>query len=252
MQVTPITTPLVKPGDNLEAVIVESLPSLPERSVLAVTSKIVSFAENRLVPKITSTPEEKHALIRQEAELYTNPHSSKYDLMLTVKNSILFVNAGIDESNADNRYVLWPQDPQASANNIWHFLHHHYGRKQVGVILTDSRSYPFMWGVIGSPLAHCGFKALKNYIGTPDLFGRPLKMSQLNVMHSLAAAAVAEMGEGNEQTPLAVIENIKNIEFQNHPPTSKELNSLKIALEDDAYAPILHSAPWKKGHQQKN
>lgn len=249
MQISAYKTPLITAGDDLFQIIAESLPTLPERSVVVVASKIVSTCENRFVPKVTGTREEKHDLVKQEAELYTDPHSSKYDLMLTIKRNWIFVNAGIDESNADNQYILWPEDPQQSVNEIWEFLRNHYGVTEVGVTMSDSASMPLNWGVTGHAIAFCGFKPLRSYIGTPDLFGRPMKMEQVNLAQSLTAAAVMEMGEGNEQTPLAVVENISNIEFSDRVPTPAELASMKIALEDDAYAPILTKADWQKGLQ---
>ena len=72
-------------------------------------------------------------------------------------------------------------------------------------------------------------------------------MEQLNLMQAVTAAAVVEMGEGNEQTPIAIIEEIRDIQFQDREPTVEELELLKIDLEDDAYAPIIAGAPWKKG-----
>jgi F420-0:gamma-glutamyl ligase len=72
-------------------------------------------------------------------------------------------------------------------------------------------------------------------------------MEQVNIMQSVTAAAVLEMGEGNESTPLGVVRDVKDVEFLDHEPTATELAQLKIALEDDAYAPILTKAEWKKG-----
>jgi F420-0:gamma-glutamyl ligase len=60
-------------------------------------------------------------------------------------------------------------------------------------------------------------------------------------------AGVMEMGEGSEQQPLAVITDIKqDMVFQNEPPTDKELASLRISLEDDAFAPFITRVPWKQ------
>jgi len=247
MLITAYTSPLIKKNDNLFDVISQSLPALPERSVVVVSSKIISTCEGRFVPKVTDTREEKHALVRQEAQLYTEPHSSKYDLMLTVKGNWMFVNAGLDESNANGQYLLWPKNPQQSANDIWQFLRDHYGVKEVGVTISDSTSIPLNWGVIGHAIAHCGFEALKSYIGKPDLYGRLLKMEQVNMMQSVTAAAVLEMGEGAERTPLAIVQDIRDIVFQDQPPTTQELTDLHIELEDDAFAPILTKADWKKG-----
>jgi len=89
---------------------------------------------------------------------------------------------------------------------------------------------------------------LINKIGQDDIFGKKLEMTQINVAEAVAIAGVFEMGEGNEQRPLAVVTDFHQpIEFQDHSPTEKELSSLVIAPEDDVYAPVLMSVPWKKG-----
>ncbi len=249
MKVTAYKTRLVKAGDDITQVIAESLTTLPERSIVVIASKIFSTCENRFVPKTVPEDDktEKHELVRKEADWYLDANSSQYNLMLTIKRNWMFVNAGIDESNADNHYLLWPSDPQASVNKVWQFLREHYGVKEVGVTMSDSTSIPLNWGVTGHAIAHCGFNPLKSYIGKPDLFGREMKMEQVNIMQSVTTAGVLEMGEGNEQTPLAVVEDVRDIEFQDHVPTAEELAVLKIELKDDAYEPILSKADWKKG-----
>lgn len=245
MQVTAIKTPIIRKNDNLEMIISTSLPQIKERSVIVIASKAFSTCEGRFVEK-TGNSDQKFELIKQEADLYTQPHSSKYNLMMTIKHNMLFVNAGIDESNADNQFLLWPSNPQKSVNKIWRFLRQHYNLKEVGVTMSDSASFMLNWGVVGRAIAYCGFNPLKSYIGKPDLFGRPMAMEQTNVMHSLTDAAVLEMGEGDEQQPIAVVENISKIEFLDHEPTAEELNRLNIDLEDDAFAPILTKAEWQK------
>lgn len=248
MQVQALKTPIISPGQELWPIFEEVIPkNLPERSVLAVTSKILSFAENNLVPVENA---EKHDLVRQTADWYTEPHSSKYDLMLAVKNHQLFVNAGIDLSNANGHYVLWPKDPQNWANQIWSWLRENRGLKEVGVIITDSKTAPLYWGVTGAAIAHAGFLELSPKFSHPDLFGRPLEMTQVNVSQALAGAAVYEMGETNESTPLALVTDIRDITFQDRVPSDKELADLIIELEDDVYAPLLKNADWKQGESK--
>jgi len=188
MHVEAIKTPLIKAGDDLTQVIAETISTLPERSVLVIASKVVATSENRFVPKKTGEREEKFELARHEADFYTDPHSSKYGLMLTIKDNWMFMSAGIDESNANNQYLLWPKNPQAAAAQIWEFLRQHYGLREVGVILTDSKSMPLNWGVTVHGIAFSGFECLKSYIGKPDLFGREMKMEKVNMMQSIAAA----------------------------------------------------------------
>lgn len=244
MKVTAYRSPLVHTNDSLFDVLGQTLEIVPESSVVAITSKIIGLCEGRVVP-VDSI--DKHELVRQEAEWYTEPQVSAYDVMLAVKRNQLFVNAGIDESNSEDGYVLWPLDPQESANEIWEWLRQNFGLKDVGVIVTDSKTIPLYWGVVGAGIAHCGFRALNSKIGEDDLFGRKMKMTQVNVAQALAAAAVFEMGEAAERTPVAVIDEIRDIEFQDRPPTAEELDLLKIDLKDDVYAPILTRADWKRG-----
>ncbi|CAN5275571.1 putative folate metabolism gamma-glutamate ligase [soil metagenome] len=246
MKITAYKTRLVTVKDTLNSVIAEAIPELPERSIVVIASKIVSTVENRFVPKTTDDKDEKHELVRKEADLFLEPHSSKYNLMLTIKRNWMFVNAGIDESNSDNQFILWPEDPQKSINDVWRFLREHYGVKEVGVTMSDSTSIPLNWGVVGHAIAYCGFNPLRSYIGKADLFGREMKMEQLSIMQSVTAAAVMEMGEGNEQTPLAVVSDLQNVEFATAVPTEFELATQKIEITDDAYAPILEKADWQK------
>lgn len=251
MLIKPIKTEIVEKGDNLFKVISDNVKSLPEESVLVVTSKIISVCEGRVIKKITEEKSEKHNVVKKEADYYIDPTESKYDIMLTIKENILAVNAGIDESNANEHFILWPKDIQKTANEIWMFLKKHYKLKKVGVIITDSKTFPLKWGIVGTSIASCGFKGLFDYRGKKDIFGRLLKMSQINIAEALAVSAVFEMGEADEQIPLCVITNIPKIEFQNRIPSKKELNNLLIDIKDDVYAPVLTKARWKNGGKGK-
>jgi dihydrofolate synthase / folylpolyglutamate synthase len=248
MKITPIKTPVVQPGQDLNQLITQVIPKIEERTVLVMASKIFSFAENRLIKKQTDRKDEKWELAKQEAEYWLDPDESKYQCMLTVKGNWMFANAGIDESNAlGDAYALWPKDPQASVDQVWEFIRTHYGISKVGVIMTDSRSTPLNWGVVGHGIAHSGFEALYSYIGQDDIFGRQMQMERVSVVQSLAVAGAYVMGEGSEQTPIALITNIPQISFQTRVPSKAEIEAIKPSLKDDIYAPLLTRAPWKKG-----
>ena len=75
-------------------------------------------------------------------------------------------------------------------------------------------------------------------------------MTQVNVAQALAAAAVLVMGEADEQTPLAVVSDVPFVQFQDEDPSEAELEGLRIALQDDVYAPLLESVAWHKGRKQ--
>jgi putative folate metabolism gamma-glutamate ligase len=245
MNILPVKTHTVTEKDtDILALLDKYLSELSERTVIAVTSKIVSITEGRVVPVHKA---DKDKLIEEESEYYLPREENPYGVSFTITNGTLAASAGIDESNADGKYVLWPADPQESANQIREHIRKIRGIREIGVIITDSRTIPMRWGVTGMTIGYSGFEPLKDYIGTPDLFGREFVFEKLNVIDSLASAATLVMGEGNEGTPLAVITDIPFIQFQDRNPTEEELVSLKITMKTDLYAPFLQSAQWRKG-----
>lgn len=217
--------------------------NIPEKSVLAITSKIVSLCEGNVVPIGTI---DKDELAKKEADLFLPPTSSKYNYMLTIKNDVLLPTAGIDESNGDGCFVLWPKNPQKSANAIRKYLRQKFNLKNFGVMITDSKTTPLRWGTNGVCIAHSGFRSLNDYIDQPDLFGVKMRATKANIIDGLAVSAVLVMGEGSEQTPLALIEDLPFVTFQDKNPTQKELEEICIEMEDDLYAPVLKSAKWQK------
>lgn len=250
MIVTPLKTHKITQEDkDLLQILDKYVLDLKNNSILAVTSKIISICEGNILKIEESSDEQKEKLIQENSEYFLPRASSKHNISFTITNNILSASAGIDESNGNGFYILWPKNPQETANKIREYLKYKFNLENVGVIITDSKTTPLRWGVTGIALAHSGFLALNDYIGKPDLFGRNFVYEKLNISDSLAAAAVLEMGEGNEQTPLAIIENVKNLEFQDRNPTDEELENLKINLDEDLFAPFLKNADWQKGNK---
>jgi F420-0:gamma-glutamyl ligase len=155
--------------------------------------------------------------------------------------------AGVDESNAAGYFILWPHDPQRVANEVRAYLCARFGVTRVGVIVTDSKTAPLHWGVTGVAIAHSGFLAVNDLVGHPDLFGRPLHFTKVDVADALAAAAVLVMGEADEGTPLALIEDVPFVRFEARDPTPEELEARWIDMEADLYAPLLQAVQWRKG-----
>jgi len=245
MKVTAIKTHKVTANDhNLIKILDKYLPRLEEKSILAITSKIVSITEGRLV-KMDGV--DKDELIRQEAQFYLPRPKNQYNVSFAIARGILAASAGIDESNANGYYVLWPKDPQKTANDVRRYLKRRFSLKNVGMIITDSKTTPMRWGVTSIALAYSGFKSLKDYIGKEDLFGRKFEFEKLSIIDSLATSASVTMGEGSEQTPLAIISDIPFVDFQDKNPTKKELKELEITVDIDIYGPFLKNVQWKKG-----
>ena len=176
----------------------------------------------------------KEKLIRQESELAI---PTKY-VWLTVKDGTVMASAGIDESNAKGKLILLPRDSFKSARFLRKTLRRKYHVRHLGILVTDSRTVPLRAGVTGVALGYAGFRGVKDYRGTPDIFGRKFKFSRTNVADSLAAAAVLVMGEGREQQPLALIEKT-SVEF------CDKINrgELRINIQDDMYRPLFAKLP---------
>lgn len=216
---------------------------MDENSILAITSKIVSIAQGDLIPVKSGGKEEA---IKKESEYYIPATKSKYKITITIKNGILVSSAGIDESNGNGNYILWPKNSQKTANLIRRFLQKKFKVKKVGVIITDSRSTPFRRGAIGLGLAFSGLKPLNDYVGKPDIFGKKLKVTKSSVIDNLASAAVLVMGEGKEQTPLALISEIPFIKLVDRNPTKGEIDELRINLDNDLFSALFKKGVWEK------
>jgi F420-0:gamma-glutamyl ligase len=229
MQVRPVKTRVFKESEDLVAFVRAHVKRVPERSVLVITSKIVALAEGR-----TADASQKQRLIEAESDFVLK---TKH-VVLTLKDSLLIANAGIDESNGNGRLILLPKDSYQAAAKLRHALMKAYRIKELGVLITDSRVLPLRQGVIGVALGYAGFKGLHDYRKERDLFGRPFRFSQTNIADGLAASAVVAMGEGAESMPLALIEDAR-IEFTGR----MRPNELSIPLADDLYLPFFGKIP---------
>ena len=227
MIIQPIKTRVFHEGDDLFVFITDYFKKLPEKSVIVVTSKIVALAEKRTA--IAKSAQIKAKLIRAESELAI---PTKY-VWLTVKDGMVMASAGIDESNANGKLILLPKDSFKTARFLRNKLRQRYSVRHLGVLITDSRTMPLRAGVTGVAVGYAGFHGIKDYRGTPDIFGRKFKFSQTNIADGLAAAAVLVMGEGNEQQPLAMIERAP-VEFCD----SVNRAELRIDIQEDMYRPL--------------
>lgn len=235
MKFTAIRTRVLQPPkDDLYVVLDESLPHLQERDVLFITSKIAAIHQGRCVPM--NAIANKDELIAKEADRHLPRALTPGGLtVLTVKGSTLLPAAGIDESNGNGYYVLWPTTPNEFAAEVCFYLKKKYSLRDLGIVLTDSHCVPLRRGVVGVAIGFSGFRPVRSNIGQPDIFGRPLKVTTINVVDALAASAVLLMGESNEQTPLVLARDIHHLEFTDENCTS----DLYIPTDQDLYAPLL-------------
>lgn len=237
------TRKVVERGDDLFSYL-KQIP-VKERSVLAVSSKIVSLWEGSVVKKNGALD----SLVKKEAEQYIDRrHIPGQHALLTIKNHTLTASAGVDEFNG--YYLLWPKSPETSAKRIWEFLRKKNKLKEFGVIITDSHTAPLRRGIVGFGLAYWGISPLRRYAGRTSVLGRTMKATQANVLDGMAAAAVLAMGEGGERTPFAVLSGELDVQFVEgeYQPKGK-FQRFQVPVAEDLYQPLLSGQKWKKGGQ---
>jgi len=198
--------PMIKPGDNLAQLITHAIArmdlQLRDGDILSICQKIVSKAENRLVNLNDIEPS---PMARKFAERWEkDPRAVELVLRQTSRivrmdNAVLIVetgpgwvcaNAGIDESNSleDDRAILLPEDPDASAMRIRKELKRLTGA-EVAVIITDTFGRPWRDGLTEVCLGIAGMDAMLDLRGTTDLGGRELHHTVIAIADELACAA---------------------------------------------------------------
>lgn len=224
----PITDiPLVQAGDDVALLIGEALSlanlQLEDGDVVVVAQKIVSLAENRLVhlvdvdvsPDAANLAAETHKdprlveLILRESSAVVRQRPG----LIVARHQLGFVgaNAGIDQSNIDQSggecALLLPEDPDRSADELRNALMISKG-VMLGVIISDSMNRPWRLGSVGTAIGSAGIEVLDDRNGRPDLFGRELRATVMNVTDAIAAAAVLVMGESSERVPAVIVRGV--------------------------------------------
>ncbi len=221
MEIRAIKTSLFQPKEDLIGFLLQYLPKLKNGDIVTITSKIVALSQNRV-----AEIDQHDTLIKQDSsQVIKTPWG-----LLTETEYGWCINAGIDESNADHGLILLPKNAPKVAALIRRALLKHYNLEKLGIVITDTKSLPLRQGTIGRTLGYAGFEPLKSYIGKPDIFGRKSRITQSNVADALSASAVLAMGEGDEQTPLALIRKA-SASFTN----KKATNTLNLPPETDIY-----------------
>ena len=233
LTLTPLSgLPLIQPGDDLPALILQSLISnhlsLQTGDILVIAQKIVSKAEGRRVclSEVVPTPRaealatqiEKDPrlveLILQESREVLRSRPG----LIIVEHRLGFVcaNAGIDHSNvepsssndfsrADEWVLLLPENPDAAAERLREKLEVETGTR-IGIMIIDSHGRAWRNGTVGVAIGLSGLPGLVDLRGQPDLTGRILQVTQVGAADELAAAASLVMGQAAEGTPVVHVQ----------------------------------------------
>lgn len=234
MKFIPVKTrAIVPPKDNIYQVLDSFLPPLKEGDVVFITSKVLAIHQGRCIPKDQVKSKEKFVL--NEAELYVPRKTPNGNFFLTIKEHTLIPSSGIDESNGKGHYVLWPKKISLLLKRISQYLKKKHRIKKLALVATDSHTTPLRRGVTGISIGFYGLEPVLDLRGKPDIFGRKLKFTRVNVVDAISAMAVLLMGESKERTPIVILRGARFIRFTKK-NTSKKIT---IPLRHDLYRPLL-------------
>lgn len=217
--------PMVEPGDDLAELIIASLAAsalqLADGDVLVLAQKIVSKSENRyaylnevspgaraleLAPRVDKDPRLVELILSESSEVV---RSRPGVIIVEHRLGYVHANAGIDKSNiqsdeANPRVLLLPLDADSSASQLRQRILALTG-KAVFVIINDSAGRAWRTGTVGMAIGTAGFEPLEDLIGTGDLFGRKMEVTEVAVADELAAAASFVMGQAAEAAPVVLV-----------------------------------------------
>jgi coenzyme F420-0:L-glutamate ligase / coenzyme F420-1:gamma-L-glutamate ligase len=220
--------PLVEPGDDLAALIEAALVAnglaLAQGDVLIVAQKIVSKAEGRYRALDGIEPSERAVEIGGRVEKDPRLVQAVLDESREVvkvgprvvvtehRLGYVMANAGVDQSNIAHedgaeRVLLLPSDPDGAAAELKRRLDASSGAS-IGVVINDSFGRPWRNGVVGVALGAAGVPSLVDRVGARDLFGRPMRVTEIGLADEIASAGSLLMGQADEGVPVVLMRGL--------------------------------------------
>jgi coenzyme F420-0:L-glutamate ligase/coenzyme F420-1:gamma-L-glutamate ligase len=235
----------VRPGDKLDDLILLALDAAGERlhdgDVVVIGHKVVSKSEARTVTLSTVKPSEQALEIAKGlskdprvVELILSESKeivalARGIMISETRHGLICANAGVDLSNVKKgAAVLLPLDPDKSAQVIRQALSERLGLN-LAVVISDTFGRPFRNGQTNVAIGASGIEPIKSYIGTADMYGNKLQVTEIAVADELAAAAELVMGKA-DSIPVAIV---RGYEF--HYDTSGSAAALVRPKDSDLF-----------------
>lgn len=216
--------PFIKAGDNLGKIITDCIKQqdflIKNRDVFVVVQKIVSRAENRIIPLSSVTPSQEakelafktgrdprlcQLILGNGRVLYCNGRAIITEDRLGIVNT----SAGIDRSNSGSQEgeiaILLPEDSDLSARRIRDVIEELLD-VNIAVIVSDSLGRPWRKGSVGMAIGLAGIAAI-HATEKKDLSGRII-CPEIALVDEIAAAASILMGQANEGYPVVVVRGV--------------------------------------------
>ena len=231
----------IQPTDDLvQLLLSSSKTSLENGDVLVLSQKIISKHEGRVVnlDSVISSelsigiasaydkdPKLVQVILSESERIVRMEHGV---IIVETKHGFICANAGIDESNVENGYAtLLPKDSDKSAEQIRLKILQQTGKK-IAVIISDTFGRPFRMGQTDHAIGVSGIDTILHYEGTPDTFGKILRVTATAVVDELCSAAELVMGK-TKKRPAAII---RNFEFKEN---TGNIRSIIRSDEEDLF-----------------
>ena len=217
--------PEVRPGDDLGALLGDSLAATPAAlplrgdDVVVVTQKVVSKAEGAMIDlrQVEPRPEavefaarwsrdarQVEVVLRQAVRVVRMGNGV---IIAETAHGFVLANAGVDASNVGPEsgqvVLLLPEDADASARRIRDSLAARFGTAP-GVVVSDSLGRPWRFGITDLAIGVAGFRPLEDLRGTPDADGRSMAATVRAVADEIASAAELVLGK-SARRPAALV-----------------------------------------------
>ena len=204
-------------------VISQKIISKHEGQVIKLESIIPSELSVGIASAYGKDPKLVEAIMSESQRIVRMEHGV---IIVETKHGFICANAGIDESNVEDGYAtLLPKNSDTSAQKIRSKILERTGKK-VAVIISDTFGRPFRMGQTDHAIGVSGINSILHYEGTPDTFGKTLRVTATAIADELCSAAELVMGK-TKKRPVAII---KNFEFDE---TDGSVDSLLRSKEED-------------------
>jgi len=204
LTVSPIEgLPEVEPGFDLGAALA-SATELADGDVVAISQKVVSKAEGRLVEldSVRPGPEAIELageldrdprvveVVLAESATVVRADRDRGILITETRHGFICANSGVDSSNAPDGdvLVLLPEDPDRSAREIRAAIFDQTGTRPA-VVISDSFGRAWRLGQVEVAIGCAGLDPLDDWRGRTDSSGRELAATEIGIADQIASAA---------------------------------------------------------------
>ena len=201
--------PEVHAGDELADLVATAAAAqatpIVDRDCLVVTQKVVSKAEDRLVPL---DPDDRDARARLVESQSVRILRRRGDLIISeTTHGFVCANAGVDLSNIEHGYAaLLPVDADRSARHVRDALRARHA-VDVAVVVSDTFGRPWRMGLTDVAIGLAGIAAVVDLRGKADALGRELQVTEVAIADEIASAAELVMGKASA-VPAAIVRGL--------------------------------------------